>query len=56
MQLYPGWSARDNYAAHTKKKKRKREQMTKEGGENAGKVYGYTTHCSDNHDDDDDFN
>ncbi|CAI9724131.1 Hypothetical predicted protein [Octopus vulgaris] len=25
MQLYPGWSARDNYASHTKKKKRKRE-------------------------------
>ena len=25
MQLYPGWSARDNYATHTKKKKRKRE-------------------------------
>ena len=25
MQLYPGWSARDNYATHNKKKKRKRE-------------------------------
>lgn len=25
MQLYPGWSARDNYAANSKKKKRKRE-------------------------------
>ncbi|KAI0223374.1 Protein pangolin [Lamellibrachia satsuma] len=25
MQLYPGWSARDNYALHSKKKKRKRE-------------------------------
>ncbi|XP_064594915.1 protein pangolin, isoforms A/H/I/S-like isoform X2 [Liolophura sinensis] len=25
MQLYPGWSARDNYASHTKKKKRKKE-------------------------------
>lgn len=24
MQLYPGWSARDNYGCHTKKKKRKR--------------------------------
>ena len=21
MQMYPGWSARDNYATHTKKKK-----------------------------------
>ena len=25
LQLYPGWSARDNYATHNKKKKRKRE-------------------------------
>lgn len=25
LQLYPGWSARDNYATHTKKKKRKKE-------------------------------
>jgi hypothetical protein len=24
MQLYPGWSARDNYATRTKKKKLKR--------------------------------
>lgn len=32
MQLYPGWSARDNYASHTKKKKRKREVA----GENKG--------------------
>lgn len=23
LQLYPGWSARDNYAVHAKKKKRK---------------------------------
>jgi len=29
MQLYPGWSARDNYAAHAKKKKRKREPSDK---------------------------
>jgi len=25
LQLYPGWSARDNYAAHQKKKKRKKD-------------------------------
>lgn len=25
QQLYPGWSARDNYATHNKKKKRKRD-------------------------------
>ena len=33
MQLYPGWSARDNYATHNKKKKRKREpQCDMNGG------------------------
>ncbi|XP_070187901.1 transcription factor 7-like 2 isoform X3 [Littorina saxatilis] len=26
MQLYPGWSARDNYAMHQKKKKRKKSE------------------------------
>lgn len=25
MQLYPGWSARDNYASHTKKKRKKKD-------------------------------
>jgi len=34
QQLYPGWSARDNYASHAKKKKRKREVSN---GENRGK-------------------
>ncbi|KAK2150360.1 hypothetical protein LSH36_409g02023 [Paralvinella palmiformis] len=33
QQLYPGWSARDNYASHAKKKKRKREVSN---GENRG--------------------
>nr|XP_054773578.1 transcription factor 7-like 2 [Lytechinus pictus] len=33
MQLYPGWSARDNYAIHGKKKKKKRD---KSHGENPG--------------------
>ncbi|XP_049320284.1 transcription factor 7-like 2 isoform X1 [Astyanax mexicanus] len=35
MQLYPGWSARDNYAANQqgKKKKRKREKQQAEGNE-----------------------
>jgi len=31
MQMYPGWSARDNYA-QTKKKKRKREKAQDSGG------------------------
>ncbi|XP_066518877.1 transcription factor 7-like 2 isoform X5 [Hoplias malabaricus] len=35
MQLYPGWSARDNYASNQqgKKKKRKREKQQAEGNE-----------------------
>ncbi|XP_060713830.1 transcription factor 7-like 2 isoform X5 [Tachysurus vachellii] len=35
MQLYPGWSARDNYAANQqgKKKKRKREKQQADGNE-----------------------
>ncbi|KAK3696260.1 hypothetical protein RRG08_027702 [Elysia crispata] len=32
LQLYPGWSARDNYAAHQKKKKRKKEGPECGGG------------------------
>ncbi|XP_067120692.1 LOW QUALITY PROTEIN: protein pangolin, isoforms A/H/I/S-like [Centruroides vittatus] len=31
MQLYPGWSARDNYALNNKKKKRKKDK-TQDGG------------------------
>lgn len=32
LQLYPGWSARDNYAVHQKKKKRKKEGQGGGGG------------------------
>lgn len=32
MQLYPGWSARDNYGYGTKKKKRKKERTPVEAG------------------------
>ena len=32
LQLYPGWSARDNYATHNKKKKRKKDM----GGSDKG--------------------
>jgi len=32
LQLYPGWSARDNYATHTKNRKRKRETATTAAG------------------------
>ncbi len=31
MQLYPGWSARDNYAINAKKKKKKRDK-SQDGG------------------------
>lgn len=33
MQLYPGWSARDNYALQVKKKKRKKDR-NQDGGKN----------------------
>lgn len=35
MQMYPGWTARDNYALNTKKKKRKKERIL-----DAGKQFG----------------
>ena len=31
MQLYPGWTARDNYACNAKKKKKKRDKNS-DGG------------------------
>ncbi|XP_056018142.1 protein pangolin, isoforms A/H/I/S-like isoform X4 [Ostrea edulis] len=31
MQLYPGWSARDNYACHTKKKRKKKDGTPSKG-------------------------
>ncbi|XP_074035073.1 transcription factor pangolin isoform X6 [Leptinotarsa decemlineata] len=37
MQLYPGWSARDNYGYGTKKKKRKKERTPIESGGNSMK-------------------
>ncbi|XP_035825406.1 transcription factor 7-like 2 [Aplysia californica] len=36
LQLYPGWSARDNYAAHQKKKKRKKDGPGGGGGGGPG--------------------
>ena len=33
QQLYPGWSARDNYACQAKKKKRKREITSENKGQ-----------------------
>ncbi|XP_063226446.1 protein pangolin, isoforms A/H/I/S isoform X5 [Bacillus rossius redtenbacheri] len=37
MQLYPGWSARDNYGYGAKKKKRKKERATSDQGGNSMK-------------------
>lgn len=41
MQLYPGWSARDNYGYGSKKKKRKKDRSPAElGGIGASSVVG----------------
>ena len=32
LKLYPGWSARDNYAMHSKRKKRRRESSVENKG------------------------
>lgn len=43
MQLYPGWSARDNYGYGTKKKKRKKERTPIEpGGTIPKNIYMHT--------------
>lgn len=34
MELYPGWTARDNYAINQKKKKKKRDKSS-DGGKRA---------------------
>ncbi len=31
MQMYPGWSARDNYAVHKKRKKKKPTKLSDTG-------------------------
>lgn len=44
MQLYPGWSARDNYGYGSKKKKRKKDRSPAElGGTRTGNVAGWGT-------------
>lgn len=51
LQLYPGWTARDNYAANQKKKKKKRDKSS-DGGKNKNfcmcnfsELYLYLTVC-----------
>ena len=38
LQMYPGWSARDNYAVHKKRKKRKIKQQQQQQEVDDGKV------------------
>ena len=38
MQMYPGWSARDNYAIHKKRKRKKPKQGTPEKEEDSGEL------------------
>lgn len=40
MELYPGWSARDNYGYVSKKKKRKKDRSTTDSG---GTAQNYQT-------------
>ena len=50
MQLYPGWSARDNYATRTKKKKMKRDvsAITSNYETKLGiLLFPYITHAAD---------
>lgn len=35
LQMYPGWSARDNYAVHKKRRKRKVKQVDSKAEESA---------------------
>jgi hypothetical protein len=41
MQLYPTWTARDNYATHSKRKKRKTRQMDDHDMKGTGRVAAY---------------
>ena len=57
MQLYPGWSARDNYAAHAKKKKTRGKRSDSglgpsmsPGGTRTATEGKYTVNSNDNGD------
>lgn len=43
MQLYPGWSARENYAQQGRKKKRKRDKSQGDSSGNDCETQNYTT-------------
>lgn len=40
MQMYPGWSARDNYAVHKKRRKKKVKQVNEPVEEDNGESTG----------------
>ena len=46
MELYPGWTARDNYAKH-KKKRRNRRDKVRAGTHDEGTTIDTTTTVSD---------
>lgn len=35
MQMYPGWSARDNYAAHKKRRKKRTNNKQSDSGDDS---------------------
>ena len=48
LQMYPGWSARDNYAVHKKRKKRKIKQQQQQQEPDDGMIVPQDTLCCSN--------
>ena len=46
LQMYPGWSARDNYAVHKKRRKRKAKPKEEEVEDEEEEPQGCGTYCS----------
>ena len=47
MELYPGWTARDNYAKHKKKKRNRRDKVRAGGTHDEGTIDATTATVSD---------
>ena len=45
MQMYPGWSARDNYAVHKKRKRKQKKPTQPEEEEEAGEAHTPPRHA-----------
>ena len=41
MKMYPGWSSRDNYALHKRRKKKKPKQMDRQTDDDSGRFYAF---------------